>query len=69
MTDAQKYRMRLIHAQMDYITAKINDIDCLIEKLIFFNPDYENAVQLLCTILGVKHDSAVSIISEIGIDI
>ncbi len=40
----------------------------MIEKLISFNPDYENAVQLLCTIPGVKHDSAVTIISEIGID-
>ena len=40
----------------------------MIEKLISSNPDYENAVQLLCTIPGVKHDSAVTIISEIGID-
>lgn len=32
------------------------------------DPDYENAIQLLCTIPGVKHNSAVTIISEIGID-
>ena len=68
MTDAQKYRMRLVRAHMDYITAEINDVDSMIEKLISSAPDYENAVRLLCTIPGVKHDSAVTIISEIGID-
>lgn len=68
MTDAQKYRMRLIRTHMDYITAEINDIDSMIKKLISSDPDYENAVQLLMTIPGVKHDSAVTIISEIGID-
>ena len=68
MTDAQKYRMRLVRAHMDYITAEINDVDSMIEKLVSSAPDYENAVRLLCTIPGVKHDSAVTIISEIGID-
>ena len=68
MTDAQKYRMRLVRAHMDYITAEINDIDSEIEKIISSNPDYENAIQLLCTIPGVKRDSAITIISEIGTD-
>ena len=68
MTDSQKYRMRLVRAHMDYITAEINDVDSMIEKLFSSNPDYENAVLLLSTIPGVKHDSAVTIISEIGID-
>ncbi len=68
MTDAQKYRMRLVRAHMDYITAEINDVDSMIEKLISSNTDYENAVKFLCTIPGVKRDSAVTIISEIGID-
>lgn len=68
MTDAQKYRMRLVRAHMDYITAEINDVDSMIENLISSDPDYENTVQLLCTIPGVKHDSAITIISEIGID-
>ena len=68
MTDAQKYRMRLIRAHLDYITAEINDVDSMIESLISSDPDYVNAVQLLCTIPGVKHDSAITVISEIGID-
>ena len=68
MTDSQKYRMRLIRTHMDYITAEINDVDSMIKKLISSDPGYENTVQLLCTIPGVKHDSAVTIISEIGID-
>ena len=68
MTDAQKYRMRLVRAHMDYITVEINDIDSMIEKLISSDADYENAIQLLCTIPGVKRDSAITIISEIGTD-
>jgi len=68
MTDAPKYRMRLVRAHMDYITAEINDVDSMIENLISSNPDYGNAIQLLCTIPGVKRDSAITIISEIGID-
>ncbi|KAB1434508.1 IS110 family transposase [Candidatus Galacturonibacter soehngenii] len=68
MTDTQKYRMRLVRAHMDYITAEIQDIDSQIEFLISSHADFENAIQFLCTIPGVKRDSAITIISEIGID-
>ena len=65
MTDTQKYRMRLVHAHMDYITSTISDIDSMIDSLV---EPYENAVQLLCTIPGVDRNSAITIISEIGTD-
>ena len=68
MTDARKYRMRLVRAHIDYITAEINDVDKQIEYLISSYPDYDKAIRLLTTIPGVKHDSAITIISEIGID-
>ena len=68
MTDAQKYRMRLVRTHMDYITSSIHDVDSMIEKMISSEPDYENAIQLLTTIPGVKRDSAVTILSEIGTD-
>ena len=68
MTDSQKYRMHLVRAHMDYITAEINDVDREIEKLISSDPDFENAIQFLMTIPGVKRDSAITVISEIGID-
>ena len=63
MTDAPKYRMRLIRAHMDYITAEINDVDKMIGNMISSTPDFENAVQFLCTIPGVKRDSAITIIT------
>ena len=65
MTDAQKYRMRLVHAHMDYITSTLTDIDSMIHSLV---EPYENAVQLLCTIPGVDRNSAITILSEIGTD-
>ena len=60
--------MRLVRTHMDYITAEINDIDKQIESLISSDPDYDKAIRLLTTIPGVKRDSAITIISEIGID-
>ena len=65
MTESQKYRLRLVHAHMDYITSTISDIDSMIDSLV---EPYENAVQLLCTIPGVDRNSAITIISEIGTD-
>lgn len=65
MTDSQKYRMRLVHAHMDYITSTIADIDSMIGLLV---EPYDNAVKLLCTIPGVDRNSAITIISEIGTD-
>ena len=65
MTDSQKYRMRLVHAHMDYITSTISDIDSMIDSLV---KPYDNAVELLCTIPGVDRNSAITIISEIGTD-
>ena len=65
MTDSQKYRMRLVHAHMDYITSTISDIDSMINSLV---EPYDNAVKLLCTIPGVDRNSAITIISEIGTD-
>ena len=65
MTESQKYRMRLVHAHMDYITSTISDIGSMIDSLV---EPYENAVQLLCTIPGVDRNSAITIISEIGTD-
>ena len=68
MTDSQKYRMRLVRAHMDYITAEINDVDPEIESIISSDSDYKNAIQFLMTIPGIKRASAITIISEIGID-
>ena len=65
MTDSQKYRMRLVHAHMDYIMSTISDIDSMINTLV---ETYDNAVKLLCTIPGVDRNSAITIISEIGTD-
>ena len=65
MTDSPKYRMRLVRADLDYITSTINDIDTTLDSSI---APYENAVQLLCTIPGVDRNSAVTVISEIGTD-
>ena len=65
MTDSQKYRMRLVHAHMDYIPSTIADIDSMIDLLV---EPYDNAVKLLCIIPEADRNSAITIISEIGTD-
>ena len=65
MTDAQKCRMRLIHAHMDYVTSTISDIDTTIHSLV---EPYKDAIHLLCTVPGIDRNSAITIISEIGTD-
>jgi len=65
MADSQKHRMRLVRAHMDYITSTLNDIDIVVDSLV---EPYENAINLLCSIPGVKRDTAITIISEIGTD-
>lgn len=65
VTDAQKYRMRLVHAHMDYITSTISDLDAVINLMV---EPYEDTIQLLCTIPGVNRKNAITIISEIGTD-
>ena len=66
MTDAQKYRMRLVHAHMDYTTLTIPDIDSMNDSPV---EPYENAVQLFCAIPRSNHISAITIISELSADI
>lgn len=65
MDESQKVRMRLILAHMNYLNSSIKDIDAKLDELI---APPEHAVELLCTIPGVKHDTAVTILSEIGVD-
>ena len=50
---------------MNHIVGLIGKVDDCINTLI---SDYESQINLLCTIPGVRRDTAVTIISEIGVD-
>jgi transposase len=65
MTQAQKERMIMVRSHLDYVTKSIAELDEKIDKLV---KPYESAINLLCTIPGVNRASAITIISEIGID-
>ena len=63
------YKIFAINIDREKLYERINiRVDKMIENMIFSNPDFENAVQFLCTIPSVKRDSAITIISEISID-
>ena len=66
MTDAQKIRARMVKEHYDYLVGHIEKMDAAIDELA---KPYESAISLLCTIPGVDHKSAITIISEIGTDV
>jgi hypothetical protein len=65
LTEVQKFRMLQIRQHMVYLDAAIQTID---EKLDHMTTPYAAAIRLLCTIPGMKRESAITILSEIGTD-
>jgi transposase len=63
--DSQKQRMNVIQEHIDYLDKSIKTIREIINTII---TPYESAVNLLCSIPGIKRNSAITIISEIGTD-
>lgn len=63
--DAQKQRMNVIQEHIDYLDKSIKTVKKIIDTIII---PYESAINLLCSIPGIKRNSAITIISEIGTD-
>ncbi len=64
-TNEQKLRINIIKEHIDYLTNQINLLRAIVNTLV--NP-YEDYINLLMTIPGVDRNSAIAIISEIGVD-
>ena len=65
LTNEQKLRINIIKDHIDYLTNQINSLRDLIDTLV---SPYEDYINLLMTIPGVDRNSAITIISEIGVD-
>lgn len=65
LTDIQKSRIRIVEEHMNYLKSLQSKISTIIESMI---TPYEHYIELLCTIPGINRKSAITIISEIGID-
>jgi transposase len=65
MTDSQKNRAKMVRQHYDYLVEHIKKLDAVIDEL---TKPFESAVTLLCTNPGIKRNSAVTILSEIGTD-
>lgn len=61
----QKARIEIVKNHMEYVNSLLYKIEKHIDEMIV---GYENYIQLLCTIPGVDRKSAITIISEIGVD-
>lgn len=65
LTTQQKWRMLQVRNHMKYLASAITLLD---EQLEVLAKPYDAAIHLLCTIPGVKRESAITIVSEIGTD-
>ena len=65
ITDEQKLRISIIREHLDHIIGLIEKMNSCINTLV---SEYEGQINLLCTIPGVRRDTAITIISEIGVD-
>lgn len=65
MTAEQKTRIGIVRDHLHYIDTLINRIDACINTMV---DKYEGYIVLLCTIPGVDRNSAITILSEIGVD-
>ena len=61
----QKYRIGIIRGHLHYIEKLIERVDACINAMV---EKYDGAIGLLCTIPGIDRSSAITVISEIGVD-
>lgn len=66
LTSIQKQRIQIIQSHLDYLTNIRTQLEALIDLMM---DPYESIIKQLCTIPGIKRKSAITIISEIGVDI
>ena len=64
-TNEQKLRINIIKEHIDYLTNQINLLRDIVNTLVV---PYEDYINLLMTIPGIDRNSAITIISEIGVD-
>lgn len=65
LTPIQKARINLIHKHMEQVSENIKDVNKLID--IMAQP-FEEEINFLCQIPGIRRNSAIIILSEIGND-
>ena len=61
----QKYRIVIVRDHLHYIEKLIERVDICINAMI---EKYDGAISLLCTIPGIDHSSAITVISETSVD-
>jgi transposase len=65
MSAPQKYRAKIVKEHYDYLLGHIQKLDAAIDELA---KPFESVVRLFCTVPGIKRNSAVTALSEIGAD-
>lgn len=65
LTPVQKSRIELVNDHIKQLSSNIQRLDKLIDLMI---EPYEDYISFLCQIPGVSINSAITILSEIGVD-
>lgn len=67
MTSTEKARLQIIQKHIESLNDLINELDEKIDELLSAD-EYQPYIEWLCTIPGIKLETAKKIIAEIGID-
>jgi transposase len=65
MSAPQKERAKIVKGHYDFLVNQIQKLDAAIDGLA---KPFEPAVDLLCTMPGIRRNSAITVLSEIGTD-
>lgn len=65
ITTEQKCRIGIVRDHLHYIEKLIERVDICVNTMV---EKYDGAISLLCTIPGIDHSSAITVVSEIGVD-
>lgn len=65
MEASQKNRAKMVREHYDYLVGQIEKLDSALDVLV---KPIEPAVNLLCTIPGIRRNLAITVLSEIGTD-
>ena len=61
----QKERIKIIREHHNFIESLITKVDACVNTMV---EKYDSQIDLLCTIPGIERNSAITIISEIGVN-
>lgn len=63
ITNLQKNRMIMVGSHLELVEKSIKELNTQLDQMV---KSYDKEIDLLCTVPGMNHTSAITILSEVG---